>query len=74
MDIWNRKIEKILQRAKQKYLDSERNYKYLKGLLEEYRDEKSQDVPENHIIEVQIRMNHEFDKMQDLTYIFGGKI
>ena len=62
-----------LERAKQKYQENLRNYKYHKDLYEEhYNGEKQQS--KNIIREIEFRMNQEFDVMETLVYIFGENV
>lgn len=66
-------MEKVIKRAKQKYEESKRNYNHFKDLYEEYYNSSTSRLSNGEIKEITIKMNHEFDKIQEMNYIFGRK-
>lgn len=66
-------MKEVLERAKQKYEISLRNYNYLKDQYEEYYYEEggADKYSKKEIKEIEFKMNAEFDKMQEILYIFG---
>lgn len=66
--------EQSLQRAHQKYLEYSRNYNYYKDRYEDFYYNENTKESKRDIKDIESRMNHAFDMLQTLVYIFGEDV
>ena len=64
-----------LEKAQQKYKEYSRNYYHYKDMYEDhYYNEETASLNKDTIKGVTSKMNHAFDMLETLSYIFGNKV